>query len=255
MTPNQRMRLAEKAARTAGEMLLQYRDLHVENKARNDYVTDADRASEKLIRDILLGACPEDGFFGEESGVSAQKTRGQWVVDPIDGTTNFIHGIHPYTISIGYMEEGVPVAGVVYAPLTGELFSAFQGGGAWLNGKRIHVTASKEPGECLLGLSFAHRNPQCAERMFRLIPRLAAQVNDMRRLGSAAYDLCCVAAGRYGAFIELNLNLYDIAAGVLIVREAGGTVSGWPGGADCLISGDVLASAPGLYTWLHEELS
>ncbi len=254
MNDEQRMHLAERAARAAGEMLLKYRDLQVECKARNDYVTDADRASEQLIREILLAECPENGFFGEEGGVSCGDKAGMWVVDPIDGTTNFIHGIHPYTISIGYMVDGQPVAGAVYAPLTDEMFTAYLGGGAYLNGKRIRVSDETDPKACLIGMSFAHRNAECAARMFRLIPRLAMQVNDMRRLGSAAYDLCSVAAGRYGAFIELNLNLYDIAAGIVIVREAGGVTGGWPGSGDCLASGDVLAAAPGIAEWLRGEL-
>lgn len=255
MTDQERMKLAAEAALAAGKMLREYTDLHVDRKARNDYVTDADRASEALIRKILLEACPEDGFFGEESGVSGDQAQGQWVVDPIDGTTNFIHGIHPYTISIGYMREGQPVAGAVYAPITDELFTAYKGGGAFLNGKPIHVSGTTEPSACILGMSFAHRNAVYAKRMFELIPKLAMKINDMRRLGSAAYDLCNVACGRYDAFIELNLNLYDISAGVLMVREAGGCVSGWPDGEDCLITGDTMASTPALYDWLRGQLS
>lgn len=253
MTHLERMKLAGETALTAGKTLLKYTDLQIDRKARNDYVTNADRASEKLIREALLSACPEDSFLGEESGGSSLHN-GQWVVDPIDGTTNFIHGLHPYTVSIGYMENGRPSVGAVYAPLTDELFTAHLGGGAYLNGKRIHVSATAEPSACILGMSFAHRNPACADRMFRLLPKLAANINDMRRLGSAAYDLCNVACGRYDAFIELNLNLYDVCAGVLIVREAGGVTGGWPNGEDCLISGDTIASTPALYEWLRAQL-
>lgn len=255
MNNQERVKLAQHAAMQAGKMLLSYRDFHVDKKSQKDYVTDADRASEALIRGILMEACPQDGFYGEEGGVSGGEKRGMWVVDPIDGTTNFIHGLHPYTISIAYVEDGQPRAGVVYAPVTNEMFSAWEGGGAWLNDNPIHVSSVTEPVESILGMSFASRVPECARRMYKLIPKLGEQVQDMRRLASAAHDLCCVACGRYDAFIELRLNLYDIAAGVLIVREAGGMVGGWPDGEDCLISGDVVAATPGLFDWLRSQLT
>lgn len=254
MTNKQLMELAVTAAREAGRILLSYEEIHVDKKARNDYVTDADRASESLIRKILLNARPEDGFYGEESGVSGADKPGMWVVDPIDGTTNFIHRLHPYTISIAYMVNRQPIAAAVYAPVTDEMFSACLGGGAYLNGKPIHASDTSDPRQLLLGMSFSHRNADYAKRMFELIPRLCMKINDMRRLGSAAYDLCCVACGRYDAFIELNLLLYDIAAGVLIAREAGAITSGWYDDRDCLESGHTLAAAPGVYEWLKNEI-
>jgi len=255
MTNREKLQLAMRAARTAGAMLKEYTDLHVDKKAKSDYVTDADRASENLIREILLGECPEDGFFGEEGGVSGEGKQGTWVVDPIDGTTNFIKNLHPYTISIAYMKGEKVVAGVVYAPLRDEMFSACESEGAFLNGKPIHASAIADPQECILGMSFAHRVPDSARRMFELIPQLLPQINDMRRLGSAAYDLCMVACGKYDAFIELSLNLYDIAAGVLIAREAGAITSGWHTEGDLLKTGHTLAAAPGIYEWLKKELA
>jgi len=254
MTNKERMELAKRAAREAGQMLLKYGEIHVDNKARNDYVTDADRASENLIRKILLEACPEDGFYGEEGGITGEGKQGMWVVDPIDGTTNFIHRLHPYTISIAYIVKGQPVAAAVYAPVTDEMFSACLGGGAYLNGKPIHASDVTDPKMLILGMSFSHRNAEYAARMFELIPRLCMKINDMRRLGSAAYDLCCVACGRYDAFIELNLLLYDIAAGVLIAREAGAVTSGWYEDKDLLETGHTLAAAPGVFEWLKEEV-
>lgn len=254
MTNKERMELAIEAARASARMLLEYADVHVDRKAAKDYVTDADKASEELIRNVLLTACPEDGFLGEESGTSGDETKGMWVVDPIDGTTNFIRKIPPYTISIAYLKEGQPRAAAVYAPLTDEMFSAYEGGGAFLNGKPMSVTDTTDPVECILGLSFAHRHPKDAELMYRLIPKLSMQVNDIRRLGSAAYDLCCVAAGRYDVFIERKLYIYDIAAGVLIAREAGAVTCGWPDGGDCLVTGDTIAVTPGLKDWLLNEL-
>ena len=254
MTNKDRMELARRAALEAGRMLMQYEEIHVDKKARNDYVTDADRASENLIREILLGACPEDGFYGEEGGVTGKEKPGMWVVDPIDGTTNFIHRLHPYTISIAYIVKGQPVAAAVYAPVTGEMFSAYLGGGAYLNDKLIHASDITDPKMLILGMSFSHRDAKFAARMFELIPRLCMKINDMRRLGSAAYDLCMVACGKYDAFIELNLLLYDIAAGVLIAREAGAITSGWYEDKDCLETGHTLAAAPGVFEWLKEEI-
>ncbi len=254
MTNRERMELAKRAAREAGQMLLQYEEIHVDKKARNDYVTDADRASENLIRKILLDACPDDGFYGEEGGKTGEDKQGMWVVDPIDGTTNFIHRLHPYTISIAYMVNRQPVAACVYAPVTDEMFSACLGGGAFLNDTPIRASDITDPKLLILGMSFAHRNPKYAERMFELIPRLCAKINDMRRLGSAAYDLCMVACGRYDAFIELNLLLYDIAAGALIAKEAGAVISGWYEDRDPFETGHILASAPGVFEWLREEV-
>ncbi len=254
MTNKDRMELARRAALEAGRMLMQYEEIHVDKKARNDYVTDADRASENLIREILLGACPEDGFYGEEGGASGTDKPGMWVVDPIDGTTNFIHRLHPYTISIAYMVKGQPVAAAVYAPVTDEMFSAYLGGGAYLNDKPIHASNITDPKMLILGMSFSHRDAKFASRMFELIPRLCMKINDMRRLGSAAYDLCMVACGKYDAFIELNLLLYDIAAGVLIAREAGAITSGWYEDKDCLETGHILAATPGVFDWLKEEI-
>lgn len=254
MNYQDKMLLAKRAALEAGRMLLQYEEIHVDKKARNDYVTDADRASENLIKEILLSACPEDGFYGEEGGKTGEDRQGMWVVDPIDGTTNFIHQLHPYTISIAYMVNRQPVAAAVYAPVTNEMFSAYLGGGAYLNDKPIHASGITDPKLLILGMSFSHRNADYAKKMFELIPRLCMKINDMRRLGSAAYDLCCVAAGRYDAFIELNLLLYDIAAGVLIAREAGAKTCGWYEDKDLLETGHTLAAAPGVFEWLREEV-
>jgi len=255
MTYREKMELAVRAAYAAGAMLKQYRNLHIDRKSKNDYVTDADRASEKLIRGMVLGTCPEDGFYGEESGVEGGNKRGMWVVDPIDGTTNFIHHIPPYTISVGYMMDGQPVAGAVYAPLTDEMFCACKDGGAYLNGKPIRVSDTTDPQSCVLGMSFAHRNPECSARMFELIPRLLPKINDMRRLGSAAYDLCCVAAGRSEGFMELGLSLYDYAGGYVILTEAGGKLTGWESGEDGLKVGNILASNGVLHETFRKMLS
>ena len=248
-----RLEAAREAALKAGEMLLKRHSFHIEQKAAHDYVTDMDRASERMIVEHLRARFPEDGFFGEEYGVT-ERGDGMWVIDPIDGTTNFIKNIPLYTISIAYMAGGVPEAGVVYAPALNEMFTAVRGGGAFLNGRPIHVSEVSDPAQAVAAMSFIHRHLDVSARVMPQVLALLPQVNDLRRMGSAAFDLCCVACGRTEAFFEARLNLYDIAAGVLIVREAGGRASGWQGGADCLVSGDVLATNGLLHDFFYERL-
>lgn len=235
------------AAKLAGDTVRSKGGFRVERKAMNDYVTEMDVLSETMIREYLLGRYPEDAFYGEEGGQRGNQ-RGRFIVDPIDGTTNFIHGIVPYTVSIAYELDGVIELGCVYCPLTGEVFTAMRGCGAYCGEERLHI--SDEPlNMAVVGTSFAHRNKDHNARMLRLFPKLCPQVNDLRRLGSAAYDLCMVAAGRYGAFLELGLNLYDFAAGALMVQEAGGVVTAWDDD-DYIGSGDILAGGSAIVTEL-----
>lgn len=230
------------AARQAGDTVKRKHGFRVERKAAmNDFVTEMDLLSEKMLREALLGRYPEDAFYGEEGGQTGER-RGRFIVDPIDGTTNYIHGIVPYTVSVAYELDGVIELGCVYCPITGELFQARRGHGAYLDGERLRVR--REPlSEAVVGTSFAHRSEAGRARMLRLFPELCASVNDLRRLGSAAYDLCLVAAGRYGAFMELGLNLYDFAAGMLMVTEAGGVVTGWDEDEDFRVTGNILSGS------------
>jgi len=246
--------LAETAARHAGRLLLGRRDFTVDQKADNDFVTEMDVAAEALIRDALLSACPEDGFFGEETG-EGECHPGRFIVDPIDGTTNFVRNIPFYSISIAYEAEGALRFGVVYNPASDEMFSGMAGMGATLNGAPIRVSGETLPARSVIGMAFAHRNRGANRRMMQLLPGLCQRVGDLRRLGSAALDLCYVACGKLDAFIELNLNLYDIAAGVLIAREAGAACTGWPGEEDLLATGNVLAGTPLIHAFLRDYLS
>ena len=237
----ERLALAEKAARTAGEMLLAHPHTPAIKKAENDFVTEMDTRSEELIRSILLGACPQDGFYGEEGGGS-DETRGRWIVDPIDGTANFFKGEALYTISIAYESNGEIVLGCVYCPPTDEIWTAAKGMGAFRNGTPIHVSDVSEPRRSFLHMSFNHRNPWANEYIMARLPEISRQYSDMRRTGSAAYDLCSVADGRCEAFFELCLHSWDIAAGVCILREAGGRVDGWLENENPLITGNLIAS-------------
>jgi len=241
MTLREKAQLAEKAARTAGEMLLNHPHTPAHHKGENDFVTEMDLKSEQLIRSILLTACPEDSFYGEEGGGSEDAKR-RWIVDPIDGTFNFFKGQLLYTVSIGYEENGELVIGCVYCPPTNELWLGVKGEGAYLNGERIYVSQQSNPRESLLQMSFCHRVDWANDYVMARMHALSRAYSDMRRSGSAAYDLCSIASGRSEGFFELCLHIYDIAAGVVILREAGGMVSGWRNGEDCLVSGNVIAS-------------
>lgn len=233
--------LAEKTAREAGEMLLKNRVFSVRRKAAHDFVTEMDVKSEILIRERLLSACPEDAFFGEEGGGS-NKAKGRWIVDPIDGTTNFIKDIPLYTVSIAYEQDGKLAIGCVYAPGLDEMYLAVRGKGATRNGEKIAVSDVSDPEEAVFGMSFAHRLQGSHNEMIGVLDRICGRVNDLRRLGSAAFDLCCVACGRTEGFFELGLHLYDIAAGVVILEEAGGVATGWSDAEDVLETGNVCAT-------------
>ena len=254
MTLREKAELAERAARASGAMLERHDPFRVRRKAANDFVTEMDYRSEALIRETLLGACPEDAFFGEETGGAAGGA-GRWIVDPIDGTANFMRGHRLYTISIAYEQMGELVAGCVYCPGTDELFLAARGEGATLNGRPIHVSPTARMGDALIHLGFGHRIPANRERTLRAFPGLMEAVSDVRRTGTAAYDLCCVADGRSDGYAELGLNLYDYAAGYVILTEAGGAFTGWDEGEDGLKTGNLIASNGALHEGLRALLS
>ena len=232
---------AERAARAAGAMLEHHGAFRIERKAENDFVTEMDRKSELSIREALLSECPEDGFFGEEFGGAAAR-KGRWIVDPIDGTANFMRGQRLYTISIAYEYEGTLSAGCVYCPGTDELFLAARGHGATCNGQPIHVSGVSRLRDAIVHIGFGHRDPEVLKETEPILFPLLRSISDLRRSGTAAYDLCCVASGRADAFLELGINLYDYGAGYVILTEAGGRFTGWLDGEDGLASGNPLAT-------------
>ena len=252
MNLRQKAELAERAARLSGEMLEHHGDFKVRRKAENDFVTEMDYKSEALIRETLLGACPEDEFFGEETG-GAERAEGRWIVDPIDGTANYMRGQRLYTVSIAYEHSGELQIGCVYCPGTDELFLAVRGEGATLNGAPIHVSNVPLP-DAIVHLGFGHRIPVNRVRTMSMFPALMAAVSDVRRSGSAAYDLCLVAAGHADAFAELGLSLYDYAAGYVVLREAGGTFTGWDDGEDGLKTGNLVATNGVIHEALRDLL-
>lgn len=229
------LRLAIEVAREAGAFVVEARRSGVEVADRKsspvDVVTQVDRDSEALIRARLAEARPLDGFFGEEGGRGASESGLTWVVDPIDGTVNFLYGIPHYAISIAVV-EGAPdpqsweaVAGVVLNPVTGELFTARRGGGARMNDRPIAIADAVPLSETLIGTGFAYSAQTRAEQG-AAIAQLLPLVRDLRRMGTASLDLCAVAAGRANAYFERTLSPWDHAAGALIAREAGAVVKG-----------------------------
>ncbi|MES2170849.1 MAG: inositol monophosphatase family protein [Actinomycetota bacterium] len=232
--------LAVSIATEAGELARTRRaqgvSVAASKSSTEDIVTFADRETEALIRRRIKQERPDDGFFGEESGAERGTSGITWVVDPIDGTVNFFYGIPQYAASIAVVkgepdpERWTALAGVVLNPATGELFTATDGGGAFLNARPIRVNTAVPLDQALVGTGFAYR---AEARMVhaRIVAELLGQVRDIRRMGSAALDLCAVACGRLDAYLERELSPWDYAAGALIAREAGARVSGVPGKA------------------------
>lgn len=238
--------LATDAARRAGDLLREGLDrprTAVSTKSSpTDMVSEMDRAAEALLVDALLGARPDDGMVGEEGTDRDGSTGVRWIVDPLDGTTNFLHGIPHFAISIGLEREGVLVAGLVYNPATDELFTAEKGKGAFLNDRRrLRVAARRTLADAVVVTGIPHRGRPGHPRFLDEMKTVMMEVAGLRRSGSAALDLAYVAAGRYDGYWERGLKPWDLAAGIVLVREAGGHVSDVAGGDKALASGDVLA--------------
>lgn len=231
-------------ARVAGKKVSDISgDIHVFSKGKNDIVSDMDYLSERIIKDYLLGKFKRDAFLGEEGGYDGAKDPdGIWVVDPIDGSADFVRGIQLWTISIGYMVGDEIVLGVVYCPGTGEMFHATKGGGAFCNGRRLHVSETKDFSEAMTIVTPPIRHLELSDLFFRLIRKLFACTSDFREFGSAALHLCYVAAGKVDGFFEFMLKLHDICAGVLILSEAGGMAADVNPEDDFFKTGNIIAS-------------
>ena len=244
-------------AREAGELLarLQRETLNVEFKGCSDLVTDADRASESLIASRLQAAFPDDRFLGEESGYSAgDDQQGRlWVVDPLDGTTNYAHGFPLYAVSMALLVDGEPVVGVVAVPPFNETFAAERGAGSTLNGDTIRPSTTQDLRDALLCSGFPYDRDE-REQSFEHWRRFVVEARAVRRIGSAAYDLCCVACGRFDGYWERGPSAWDLAAGSLIVSEAGGAVSSYAMERFNAFDGEVLAATPGIHRQMSEVL-
>lgn len=213
----------------------------VEFKGKSDLVSYVDKESEKRLVDGLKKLIPEAGFITEEETTDQQTKDYTWIIDPLDGTTNFVHGIPHYCVSIGLMHEGTIVAGLVYEVANDELFHAWQGGGAYLNKKPIHVSTAPSFSDCVLATGFPYYMFERLDEYLQILHQLMKDTQGLRRMGSAAADMAYVACGRYGGYFEYNLNSYDIAGGVILVKEAGGSVTDFQGGNDYLFGRSVVA--------------
>jgi len=226
----------------------------VREKERADLVTDVDEASERLIVGRIRERFPGDAVVAEESAAAAIASGRRWIVDPVDGTANFVHG-HPFVaVSIGLVDDAGPAVGVVHAPFLGEVYHAVRGGGAFLNGERIRVSGVERFGRSLLATGFPFKQGKGDLDAYMLMVADAVRsTHDVRRAGSAALDLAFTAAGRVEGFFEIGLAPWDVAAGILLVTEAGGRVSGWPGDTEPpMVTGRVLASNGRIHEGLEE---
>lgn len=218
------------------------REQGIETKGKNDFVTEVDKGSEEIIVKGLREILPGSGFITEEGTATKNNETCIWIIDPIDGTTNFIHGAPPYCVSIALQEKGELVVGVIYEVAADECFYAYKGGAAYLNGERIKVSSTPTISGSLLATGFPYSEFGRMEPFMKTLDYFFHNSHGVRRLGSAAADLAYVACGRYDGFYEYNLNSYDIAAGVFIICMAGGKVSDFKGGDNYLFGGELVAS-------------
>jgi myo-inositol-1(or 4)-monophosphatase len=250
---------AVEAARTAGAFILdgssRIDSLDIEQKSLHDYVSEIDRESEKLITSLVKERFPDHQILGEEYGVTEGHSDFKWIIDPLDGTTNFLRGIAHYAVSIAIAEEGQIRYGVIYDPVKQELFTASRGEGAFLNDKRLSVSGIEKFDGALLATGVPFSGKLLAEvgSFSNAMEALLAQhTSGIRRLGSAALDLAYVAAGRYDGYWEASLKPWDIAGGILLVEEAGGLVADFKGNENYLESGDIVAATPAVFGPMSE---
>src|SRR5579859_1944806 len=251
------LNIAVRAARKAGSIINRAAlagGLNVRSKRAKDYVTEVDQAAEQAIIDIVKKAYPEHGFLAEESGASEQDAEYVWIIDPIDGTTNFIHGFPQYCTSIGIRHRGSMAHAVIYDPVGNELFTASKGRGAFLNDRRIRVTKCLKLEGALVGTGFPFKELGRADLYLAQLKAMMEKTAGVRRAGAAALDLAYVACGRLDAFWELGLSPWDMAAGALLVQEAGGLVADPAGEQDFLATGDVCAATPKMFTQFLQAL-
>lgn len=249
------LNIAVRAARSAGEIILRSADkashLAVDSKGKNDFATEIDRLAEKEIISIIKAAYPEHSILAEESGEHAGNDF-VWVIDPLDGTTNFIHGFPQYAVSIALKYKGRIEVGVVYDPLRDELFTAKRGGGAMLNNRRIRVTGLSSMKGALIGTGFPFKVPHHLDAYLAMFRAITIDSAGIRRAGSAALDLAYLAAGRLDAFWEIELREWDMAAGILLVKEAGGVATDFSFNDNYLESGNLIAGSPRMHQLMYQ---
>lgn len=242
----------------AGKFILSEREKFstkkVEVKGHNDFVSYVDKGAEKLIIDDLKSILPVAGFIAEEETEQQDENPLKWIIDPLDGTTNFIHGMPLYAVSIALVYDKNPIIGVIYEVNQSEMFSSWKNGGSFLNGKPIRVSEAVTVKDSLLGTGFPYYDYYLLDQYLALFKHLMQHSHGIRRPGSAATDLAYVAAGRFDGFYEYSLSPWDVAAGVLLVREAGGIVTDFSGGDDAIFTKEIIATNANIYTEFSELL-
>ena len=245
-------------ARKAGALILNERVNFsmdkVETKGLHDYVSYVDKAAEKLIVENLQSILPKAGFLTEEKTVAQTDNCLKWIIDPLDGTTNYIHGLSPYAVSIALTLDNNPIIGVIYIVESNECFYAWKGGGCWLNGKQVKVSQAKCLADSLIVVGFPYKHFDNMDNYMKGLEFFMTATHGVRRLGSAAADLAYIACGRAEAFYEYGLNPWDVAAGVLLVQEAGGIISDFTKGNDYIYGKEVLASNALVYDEFQQAI-
>ena len=255
------LNIAVKAARAAGAVInraaLDLEVIKVGSKGPNDFVSEVDRRAEEVIIQILLDAYPGHGILAEESGREhgARDSEYVWIIDPLDGTTNFLHGFPVYAVSIALAHRGVVQQAVVYDPTRNDLFFSSKGRGAFLNDRRLRVSKRLRIADALIGTGFPFRKGDNFKRYVKMFEEVMQSCAGLRRPGAAALDLCYVAAGYYDGFFETGLNPWDVAAGSLIITEAGGLIGNFTGESDYLYQREVVAGNPKVYGQLVQILA
>ena len=252
------LNIAVSAARAAGQVILRNMnrlpDIKIQSKGSNDFVSEVDLQAEQSIISTIQKAYPSHAILAEETGEQSGDEH-QWIIDPLDGTTNYLRGVPQFSVSIAMRQNDKLQLGVIYDPLKEELFCATRGEGATLNNRRIRVSKQRDLSGSLLGTGLPYRADQELDTYLATLRAILEKTSGVRRAGSAALDLAYVAAGRFDGFWEFGLNKWDIAAGVLIIQEAGGLVSDLRGGHDFLDSGNIVAANTQLYKNLITTLN
>jgi len=241
---------AEAAALRGGAIVTEHfgAPLSVREKGPGDWVSEADLRSERAVRASLESAAPGIPVFGEEAG--GERADVGWLVDPLDGTTNFVHGFSAVAVSVALVEGGRPVVGVVHAPLLGSTWTAYRGGGAWRDGVRLRVS-ERDRRSAICATGFPFRRKRLLPAYLQVLQKALEGFEDLRRVGAASLDLCWTAEGTFDGYFEVRLGPWDVAAGALMVTEAGGVVTDWTGdGLSWLESGDILAGSPRVHAAL-----
>jgi len=252
------LNIAVRAARKAGSIInrasLSGGALNVRSKRANDFVTQVDGAAEEAVMEIVRKSYPDHGFIAEESGETKPDAEYVWIIDPLDGTTNFIHGFPQYAVSIAVQHRGALAHAVIYDPTKNELFTASKGGGAFLNDRRIRVSKCQRLDEALVGTGFPFKELSRLDLYMKQLQVFMSKSSGVRRAGAAALDLAYVACGRLDAFWELGLSPWDMAAGALLIAEAGGLVADPSGEQDFMQSGDICAATPKIFPLVLEAM-